>query len=244
MTNRRWEQVVASGGIVFVLLQLGAQSLIQIGGIEPSFDAPAEQALQFFAGRNDTLFPIGGYLSTLSFIALIGFLGVLWNTLRTAEGPPGALAFVALGSGLVLAAVGFAGQAYWGIAWFRAGDGLSPEIAAILFDLGNFTFAASWVLAAGLVLATGAVALRTGVLPGWLGWYSVAVGLGLLAARAVWTSPVAFAPYLLYWVWLIAVSVVLIRRAGSRGHSSEAGETAAWRERPERAEPRDARKAG
>jgi hypothetical protein len=244
MADRRWEQVVASGGIVFVLLQVGAQSLIQIGGIEPAFDAPAEDALQFFTGRDDTLFAVGGYLSAISFIALIGFLGALWTTLRAAEGPPGTLSFVALGSGLVLAAVGFAGQAYWGIAQFRAAEGLTPEMAQILFDLGNFTFAASWVLGAGLVLATGAVALRTRALPQWLGWYSVAVGLGLLVARAIWTSPAAFGPYILYWVWLIAVSVVMIRRSGSRARSSETGEPAPRRERPERVEPPDVRKAG
>ncbi len=41
MSKHRWEQLAASGGIAYVVLQLIAQGLIQIGGAEPSFNAPA-----------------------------------------------------------------------------------------------------------------------------------------------------------------------------------------------------------
>jgi hypothetical protein len=37
MSKRRWEQVGAAGRIVFILLQLVDQGLIQAGGSEPAF---------------------------------------------------------------------------------------------------------------------------------------------------------------------------------------------------------------
>jgi hypothetical protein len=44
MSKRRWEQIGAAGGIVFILLQLVSQGLIQVGGSEPAFSAPGDPA--------------------------------------------------------------------------------------------------------------------------------------------------------------------------------------------------------
>ena len=53
------------------------QSLIQVGGPEPSFAAPAHEIVAFFEDRDSVLFNIGSYLSTLSLLPLLGFLGSL-----------------------------------------------------------------------------------------------------------------------------------------------------------------------
>lgn len=81
--------------------------------------------------------------------------------------------------------------------------------------MGNLTFASFWVALAGMLLAAGVVAIRDGALPRWLGWFGLAVAVAFLAVRAVWftASGVKFLPYTLFWVWLIAVSIDLIRRA-------------------------------
>ena len=42
MINSRLEQIGAACGIVFVALQMASQALIQVGGGEPPFNAPAE----------------------------------------------------------------------------------------------------------------------------------------------------------------------------------------------------------
>ena len=88
MSNPRLEQIGAAGGIVFVALQIAAQALIQAGGAEPPFDAPAQTIAAFFMARNSQLFALGDYLSTLSLIAFLWFLGRLWSVLRRAEGEP------------------------------------------------------------------------------------------------------------------------------------------------------------
>ncbi len=46
----------------------------------------------------------------------------------------------------------------------------------------------------------------------WLGWWAVAAGVCLVAAKAVWTTYFWLVGYGLFWVWVIALSVVLLRR--------------------------------
>jgi hypothetical protein len=215
MSNSRLEQIGAAGGIIFVVLQMASQALIQVGGAEPPFDAPAETIVAFFLARNSQLYALGEYLSTLSLIAFLWFLGSLWSTLRRAEGEPAWLSLVALASGLMTVATVSAG-AGWPLAVFRQAEGLDPQIARLLFDQGNFAFANAWVMLASLSLATGVVSIRTGALPLWLGWAGVTIAVGLLAARAVWASSgLVFVPFGLCYLWLIAISIVLMRRAGA-----------------------------
>ena len=206
------ERIGAIGGVLFVALQLVGQSLIQVGGSEPSFDATSQEIVEFFESRNTVLFNIGSYLSVLSLIALLGFLGSLWNVLRRAEGEPGWVSLVAVGAGLGVVALLFGGGA-WHLAVFRIDEGLDPQIARLLFDLGNFTFATSWVLFGALALSAAAASLWLAAFPRWLGWTGLIVGIWLVTAPIYWTSPVAFAPYVLFWVWLVSLSVVMFRRA-------------------------------
>jgi hypothetical protein len=211
----RWEQIGAAGGIAFVVLQLAGQSLIQVGGAEPPFDAPAVEIEAFFISRNLQLALIGAFLSVLSLLAFFWFLGVLWAVLHRHEGEPGWLSLVAFAFGVTAIATILGGGGSWELALLRLGEGLTAETKQLLFDQGNFTFATFWVLLAGMLMATAVVAIRDGALPRWLGWFGLALAVALLAARTVWFtgSGMKFMPYLLFWIWLVAVSIVLIRRA-------------------------------
>ena len=213
MALRRLEQVGAAGGILFVVLQLIGQSLIQVGGSEPSFGASSQEIVEFFESRNTLLFNIGGYLSALSLLAFLGFLGGLWGALRRTEGEPGWLSLVAVGAGLGAVALLLGGGA-WYLAVFRIDEGLDPQIARLLFDLGNFTFATSWVLFGALALPVSAASLWLAAFPRWLGWTGLIVGIWLVTAPTYWTSPAAFAPYLLFWVWLIHTRPACSIRSG------------------------------
>lgn len=213
MTKKRWEQIAAAGGIGFVVLQLASQALIQIGGAEPAFTASAEEIVAFFNNRDPSLAPIGGFLSSLSVIALLFFLGALWASLSRYEDNPSWLSHLAFGSGLVAAAVTLGGGG-WALAIFRMEEGLDPATATMLFDQGNFNFAQLWVPLAAMLLATGMVSLRDGAFNKWFGWYSLVVSLALLISRAFWAAGgAAFMGYVLFWLWLIIASVLLIRRA-------------------------------
>jgi hypothetical protein len=211
MSNTQLRKAGAAAGIAFPALQMIAQGLIQVGGAEPPFTADASEILAFFQNRDATLFAIGDYLSVLSMIAFIWFLGVLWSELRAAEGKPAWLSTIAFGSGLVTASALSGGG--WSLAMFRISEGLDPQIAQTLFDQGNLNFANMWISLGSMVMAVGFIFHRSDSYPKWLGWGSITLALGLVLARAVWTSPVAFAPYVLFWLWMISLSVIFLRRA-------------------------------
>ena len=211
MAQIRLQQIGAAGGILFIVLQLVGQFLIQVGGREPSSDASAQEIVAFFEAKDTLLFNMGSYLSTLSLIPLLGFLASLRGALRSAEGEAGWLTLVATGAGLLFLAL-LAGGGFWHIAVFRI-DGLDPQVARLLFDLGNFNFATMWVTLGALVFTVGLAVIWFEAFPRWLGWMGLVVGIGLVIARIFWTSTAAFTPYVLFWVWLAALSVVMFRRA-------------------------------
>lgn len=210
MKDTKLARIGALGGAIFVALQLVGQGMIQVGGSEPPFDARADTILAFFEGRDPALFPIGGYLSALSIVPFLWFLGRLWVELRYAEGQPAWMANVAFGSGMLSSAAWLIGG--WELAMFRIGQGLSPEMGRLLFDQGNLAFAGTWIFFANMLLSAGIITLRSSTWPRWFAWLSIALAVGLFAARAAWTTSAAFAPYVGFWAWLIACSVLLIRR--------------------------------
>jgi len=126
---------------------------------------------------------------------------------RTGRGellaPAGALGFL-----LCLVLLQAAG---WGAAALEAGPSRDPSLAAGLMDLGNKGFLLFPMPAAALIVAT-SVAARPGILlPAWLS----RAGLPLAAVLGV-GGLVGFSPqvlFVLFSLWLVAVAVVLMRRA-------------------------------
>ena len=204
-------KVGALAGIAYPILQMAAQGLIQVGGIEPAFEAPAAEVLAFFEARSPALFRLGEFLSLVSLLFFLWFLAALWDEMRARSAETSLLPAAGLISGVVAATTLFSGG--WSLAMFRLEAGLSPEMARTLFDQGNLAFANSWVALAGLVFAAGLALGRSGDYPAWLGWASPLLALGLLAARWVWTTQIAFLPYVLYWIWLITLGILVYRRA-------------------------------
>ena len=88
---------------------------------------------------------------------------------------------------------------------------LALVIAAITG--GTALFVLTWAIGAALLAATAVVVLSTGALPRWLGWSAAVLSPALLVGVAFATS-FGFVPYLLTALWIVATSIVLIRRAG------------------------------
>ena len=120
---------------------------------------------------------------------------------------------IALVSGVALVAATI--NSGWELASFRESEGLEPQLARLAFDMGNMGFASGWVALGSFNLATGWAVLSTQALPRLLGWWAIASGVCLVAAKAVWTTQFWLVGYGLFWVWAIVVSVVLLRRAGA-----------------------------
>jgi hypothetical protein len=66
--------------------------------------------------------------------------------------------------------------------------------------LGSFAVCCGWVIASRRFLAR------------LMGWLAIASGAGLALSRISWTSYIWLLPYLMFWVWVITVAVLLLRR--------------------------------
>lgn len=214
MDQGRWIRIGGVGALLFVILQTIGQSMLQAGGMEPSFAAPAEEILSFFAGKDPGLFAAGSYLSVISFVPFLFFVCSLWVVLRRAEGGEGILSTFTLVTGAVSAAANVGGGD-WELAVMRVSGGLDPHTATLIFDLGNRGFANVWVLLGAMMLAANLVVLQSdrAPFPRWTGWFGLLTGAGMIAARVVWASSgIVFVPYMLFYIWLLAVGISLLRR--------------------------------
>jgi len=194
MSNHLWQRLGAACGIVYVVLLLGGGS---IGGPD---------------------IQIVFLMEILAFLFFLFFLGNLWSALRRAEGGSGWLSATAFGGGLMSVTIKVASAAPILAARYRAGDGLDPQLARTLQDINDASFYLSFFPLAVLLAAFAIVAIRSGALPKWLGWIAAALGaafiVGGMSGSADLQPEWAGLPMILFLFWVIAVSVVLMRRAG------------------------------
>lgn len=196
-------------GIAAFVLASASQGFVQVGGTEPPFDGSAAAIHDFFDARVPILYAVGSYLGVLLSVVLLWFVAGMHTLLRDAEGEPPWRSTVALLSGLLyVAGVMTAG---WDLAVFRMDEGVDPQLARFAYDMGNLGFASSWVALGSFALAAGWVILSSRSMPRLLGWWAIAGGAVLVVARAVWTSQFWLIGYALVMLWIVVVSVLLLR---------------------------------
>ena len=210
-----WERLrrgTAVTGLMVVPLLFAPTIAISTLG-EPPFDATEDQAVAFLATSANT-----SWAQTAMVVQSVAALGLLWwavaltQLMRRAEGEPPWRSTVALASVVIFTAYVVL-ESHWQTAVQL--DDLDPGLALFAFDAGNIGFADSWLALASFAVASGWVIVRTRMLPPTLGWLALVSGVGFVAARLDWTSWVWFLPYALFWTWVIAVCVTLLRRPTS-----------------------------
>ena len=92
------------------------------------------------------------------------------------------------------------------------GRRISHDVADFAWTFGNVGFANAWIAVASFALSSGWVLLSTSALERWMGWWLIVAGVGLVPARFLWTHDLWTVPYLLFWTWLLVLSIRLIRR--------------------------------
>ena len=210
----RWERLAPLGAPGFLLmLVLGG---VALGAAPPAGDAPAAEIATYFAEHQ------GGHLAN-TFLSALGafvlypwFLASLWRAIRRLEGEHGLCAPMVLVAGVALLGPLLIQLAGWGAAALQAGDQRDPAVAAALFDLGSTAFLIVPLPAAALVVAT-TLANRCGpLLPAWL----ARAGLPVAAVMVLGAFPLSQFMVALWGLWLIAVTIVLMRC--DRGRASRA----------------------
>jgi hypothetical protein len=215
--------MLAATGAVYVLAMVAGNALTQ-GGNTTGDDLAALAALRH--GRS-TAQSVGAVLGPLGLFALVLFIGHLYRVLRTAERPSARAATVALGAGLVMAAVDVA-SAIPSVAAVLGSRGLTPSLLGLLHTLNDAGFVISGYLYGIFVAVAAASAFRSRVLPRWLTGGGLAVGsLAVVAGLAGIVDPTGYVPvpFLLCLVWVLSTSLVLAVR-GPRSTSERVDDAA------------------
>ena len=222
MSDDQARRFAGGAGLVGVVLYVvTALLIVDFPGIGTS----APELASYVAGHKAQLlwevFLWGGVVAaTLSFLA--GF----WLLLRRAGDGVEMLATLGLIGGVVVYAIVLGGFGPLLTLGYRAGSLAPAEIKALVDQTLLGTTLSGFPTLVSLVAFSLAV-LRTRLLPGWVAWLGIVVGLvhivaaGSLAQDGLFSPsgvPIYVAP-VLYYVWMLVVSAYLLRgpRAAARG---------------------------
>ncbi len=185
MQGRIWPRLGAVSGVLFVVLLMGSTST--------GSDAQIVIALELIA-----------------ILLFLPFLGYLYSVLRRAEGEGAWLSATAFGAGLVdltikLASIapGFASRT----------EGLDPQLHQALEKMNSVAFIVTMLPLGVMMAAVATVALKTRVLPFWLGLLAAITAPACLVNGTFLDAE--FGPaFLLFLLWVVMSSIVLTLRGG------------------------------
>ena len=198
-------RITGLAGLVTLVVVLG--SSLANNYQSASFTSDADETVTFFRSIDDAFGAFSSFATAVGLIAMLWFALGLALLLRQYDGPlPWRSTFLA-GAGVVSVVSGQI--ASWDAAAYRSDD-IDPQVARYAFDLGNLSFANSWVATGAISLCAGLIIVSARSLPSWLGWWAIVAGIGQVLARAFWTHGVALAPGTAYWIWVAVLSVLLI----------------------------------
>jgi hypothetical protein len=201
MQGRIWPRLGALSGVLFVVLLMGSTS----------------------TGSEAQIVIVMELIAILLFLP---FLGYLYSVLRWAEGEGAWLSATAFGAGLVdltiklgSIAPGFAART----------EGLDPQLHQVLEKMNSVAFIVTMLPLGVMMAAVAAVALKTRVLPLWLGLLAAITAPACLVNGMFLDAE--FGPaFLLFLLWVTIASIVLTLRAGRATVNAAASPNAA---RPE-----------
>jgi hypothetical protein len=190
----------------------------------PSFLSPpdspiatsgTQDVIDYFTDRQDSILTLNGLLLIFAFFFL-WFLGMLHGVLQDAEGEGYGFSSVLLAGGLLFIALVLAGAAVEivypaTIARFENFQ-QDAQLGFLSLALSGWMYRFAFVGMAALIAAASGVALRTGVLPGWLAW------AGFVAALVALLRFLGPLGGWLALLWIIVVSMLmLIASVGTTG---------------------------
>jgi hypothetical protein len=203
MQSKDREWLVPLTGVGFIVL--GIVSFI-VGGEPKSADHPVREIVDFYVDNKDSV-QAGAFIGVAATVLLVFFGAYLRRFLRAAAGEGEMLSLVSF-IGIAIVAVGFAIDTTILIALTEAVDDINPVAVQSLQALWDNDFVP---LALGVLLflwGTGLSVIRTGVLPKWLGWVMLVLGvLGL--------TPIGFVSAVGAAILVLVLSILLAVRARS-----------------------------
>ena len=224
MDKQGSRRLAGVSGILFVALTYTSVILGDtpiLGGLgEPPPDAGGEEWIAYFTTSHTALL-LKSYLGLLAFCFFLIFVGGLCNAVWGAHERLQTLRLAAFGGGLTATALQMASSA---VSWAGVRSAqikeLDPQMASVLREVNFILLVSAWFPLAVLLAATALGVALTQALPRWLGWAAGVLAVGLLGMALL----MAVSPYSLVWIyvymlfalWIVITSSILIRRAGIR----------------------------
>ena len=209
MKNQVLQRFAPLTGVLFLLLVMVA---FAVTGESPGSDDPTAEVVEYWTGK-DTENVVSAVLGALAGVALVWFGASLRDAIARAEGGTGRLAALTF-AGTVIAAVGLMTNSALQFAAAESAGDVPDEVTqslGVLFAGFFFPMSGGFAL---LILASGLAALRTGVLPRWLGWIQVVAWILFFTPAGSFAFPAAMA-------WDAAVSLILFGRSEGAGPPAE-----------------------
>ena len=201
MQGRIWPRLGALCGVLYVVLLMGSTST--------GSDAQIVIAVELIA-----------------ILLFLPFLGYLYSVLSRAEGEGAWLSPTAFGAGLVDLTIKLGSIAP---AFASRAEGLDPQIHQALEKMNSVAFIATMLPLGVMMAAVAAVALKTRVLPPWLGLLAAITAPACLV-NGMFLDAEFGAAFLLFLLWVVVASIVLTVRAGRAPVEAAANPEAAWPE--------------
>jgi hypothetical protein len=182
----------------------------------PDGNASNREWLKYFRDSgNRRMLVIGALIFAVALLGFLLFLGVLRERLRNSSPGGEWVATVAFASGIAFvgAVVVFALGQGSVAAGVQFGDNPVPRDADIMRTLTSVGFGAMLVFGAAsaglLVIATSVAGGRAGLLSRWLAVTGYVVGVIVIVGGLL------FFPFVLFVLWVLAVSIVMLRGSGA-----------------------------
>ncbi len=212
MSGRQLRRIGAATGILHVVLGLMG---FFIHGY-PEIGASPQQLSAWAASTSLARFQTGVYIEALGFLLLIPFAAWLYSLLRGTDRAAGWVLSTGFGAAVAFVAVTIPINEVWQAMLQGGQRGLDPRVMTAIRDIAQLTFNASFLFLGLFMLATGFLFVQTRLLSAFVGWSAVLIGAVLLV------PPVAQTASLLFWLWVLVVSIFLLvrPRVGEHGASS------------------------
>jgi hypothetical protein len=205
----RW---AAIAGITSMVLLLISNFLAPAA---PGRGSTADEITKYYVSHHTALL-LGGYFGGASM--LLFFLAGLRSWLASAEDEPSVLSSGAYTAGVVFASLALISLAATTTAVFKVAKLGDPALIRALYDLHHNVLHLIWFPTAALIGGSALVAMRTRIFPAWLSWASLAIAVvvliaagGLFADKSNVVTALSFLGFLLFVVWVAAVSLMLPR---------------------------------
>jgi hypothetical protein len=194
-----WERYAPLAGVVAVVLWV-VGIIVESGAIK---DKNPDTILASYTGKEGRIL-LGGFLWLLGTLFFFWFLGSLRARLAEAEGGVLRLTTIAFAGGVSAAICALLVAGPDMSAAITDDKDLSAPTAEALHVMGDAFFIGGEIALAVLMIATALVVFRTRVLPVWIAWISVIVGIVLIILPIGWAAVIFAFP-----IWVLIVTYLL-----------------------------------